>query len=95
MTTLTAKLKNYSSKQLLKIVEKNEKDERYNIAFEILVKRGVLETSKKKEKKAKKQSEGLSLEAALKIQENWRKKKKVKKQSLFHLHVTEKVKILS
>lgn len=78
MTTLTAKLKNYSSKQLLKIVEKNEKDERYNIAFEILVKRGVLETSKKKEKKAKKQSEGLSLEAALKIQENWRKKKKSK-----------------
>ena len=70
MTTLSAKLKSYSSKQLLKIVEKN--DERKTLATEILIGRGVIEAPKKK---AKKQSAGLSLEVALNIQATWRNKK--------------------
>ena len=49
MTTTANKMKSYSSKQLLSILDK--KDDRYEIALEILIKRGVVEEPKIEEPK--------------------------------------------
>ena len=49
MTTTANKMKSYSSKQLLSILDK--KDDRYETALEILIKRGVVEEPKIEEPK--------------------------------------------
>ena len=69
MTTTANKMKSYSSKQLLSILDK--KDDRYEIALEILIKRGVVEEPKIEEPK----KEAKDLTKLEEIKNIWKAKK--------------------
>ena len=69
MTTTANKMKSYSSKQLLSILDK--KDDRYEIALEILIKRGVVEEPKTEEPK----KEAKDLTKLEEIKNIWKAKK--------------------
>ena len=69
MTTTANKMKSYSSKQLLSILDK--KDDRYEIALEILIKRGVVEETKIEEPK----KEAKDLTKLEEIKNIWKAKK--------------------
>ena len=69
MTTTANKMKSYSSKQLLSILDK--KDDRYETALEILIKRGVVEEPKTEEPK----KEAKDLTKLEEIKNTWKAKK--------------------
>ena len=69
MTTTANKMKSYSSKQLLSILDK--KDDRYETALEILIKRGVIEEPKTEEPK----KEAKDLTKLEEIKNIWKAKK--------------------
>ena len=69
MTTTANKMKSYSSKQLLSILDK--KDDRYETALEILIKRGVVEEPKTEEPK----KEAKDLTKLEEIKNIWKAKK--------------------
>ena len=69
MTTTANKMKSYSSKQLLSILDK--KDNRYETALEILIKRGVVEEPKTEEPK----KEAKDLTKLEEIKNIWKAKK--------------------
>ena len=69
MTTTANKMKSYSSKQLLSILDK--KDDRYETALEILIKRGVVEEPKIEEPK----KEAKDLTKLEEIKNIWKAKK--------------------
>ena len=70
MTTTANKMKSYSSKQLLSILDK--KDDRYETALEILIKRGVVEEPKIEEPK----KETKDLTKLEEIKNIWKAKKR-------------------
>lgn len=69
MATTANKMKSYSSKQLLSILDK--KDDRYETALEILIKRGVVEEPKIEEPK----KEAKDLTKLEEIKNIWKAKK--------------------
>ena len=70
MTTTANKMKSYSSKQLLSILDK--KDDRYETVLEILIKRGVVEEPKIEEPK----KEAKDLTKLEEIKNIWKAKKR-------------------
>ena len=74
MTTTANKMKSYSSKQLLSILDK--KDDRYETALEILIKRGVVEEPKIEEPKTEEpKKEAKDLTKLEEIKNIWKAKK--------------------